>query len=148
MRRLGVPHRTVSPGLIWKWPVLEIVEVEDARDYSMLCDPQSLRTKDGVDVVLRVAVTFNVTDARRYTLNVCDGRSNVQDLVAGELGWLVPRRASRDVLGGTLTAELERRACKKSAKWGLYVSEVKFLDAVAASSFRVWQNAITSAGQE
>jgi regulator of protease activity HflC (stomatin/prohibitin superfamily) len=148
VRRLGVPNRTVSPGLVWKWPILESLESEDARDYSMVCDPQSLRTKDGIDVVLRTAVTFNVTDARKYLLNVCDGRANVQDLVSGELGWLVPRRSAKEVLGGTVMAELERRACKKAAKWGLHVSDVKFLDSVAAPSFRLWNNQINSSGQE
>lgn len=148
VRRLGVPHRPAEPGLHWKRPLVEELEAEDAREYSVVLDPQSLRTKDGVDMVVRAAVTCCVVDAQRYFLNVCDGRTNIQDLVAGELGWLVQRRRSADVLGGVFASELTRRAARNARKWGIHIETVKLIDAVAAASYRVWQNQITSAGQE
>jgi regulator of protease activity HflC (stomatin/prohibitin superfamily) len=148
IRRVGVPHREMTPGLNWKWPVLEGAEVEDARDYCVCTDPQSLICKDGVAVVVRLTATCNVFDARRYLLEVCDGRTNIQDLLVGELSWLVQRRSSDIVLSGKMMPDLERRAAKAARKWGIHVASVRVLDAARARSIRLWQSTLTSSGQE
>jgi regulator of protease activity HflC (stomatin/prohibitin superfamily) len=148
IRRLGVPKRDMSPGLNWKWPVFETADTEDARDYCVCTDPQSLVCKDGVAVVLRLTATCNVFDARRYLLEVCDGRSNVQDLLVGELSWLVQRRTSDVVLSGRMMPELERRVAKVARKWGIHVASVRVLDATRARSLRLWQSQLNSSGQE
>ena len=114
----------------------------------MVTDPQSLVCKDGVAVVIRLTATCNVFDARRFLLEVCDGRTNIQDLLVGELSWLVQRRASDIVLSGKMIPELERRAAKAARKWGIDVSTVRTLDAAKARSVRLWQSTLTSTGQE
>lgn len=148
IRRVGVPVREMSSGWNWKWPVLESAEVEDARDYCVVTDPQSLVCKDGVAVVVRLTATCNVFDARRYLLEVCDGRTNIQDLLVGELAWLVQRRSSDVVLSGKMIPDLERRAAKVARKWGINVSRAAILDASRARSVRLWQSTLTSTGQE
>lgn len=148
IRRLGLPQRDMAPGLNWKWPILEAAETEDARDYGVVTDPQSLVCKDGVAVVVRLTAVCNVFDARRYLLEVCDGRTNIQDLLVGELAWLVQRRTSDVVLSGKLIPDLERRAAKVARKWGISVESVRVLDAARARSVRLWQSTLTSSGQE
>lgn len=148
IRRLGVPAREAEPGLHAKWPVIEVLEAEDAREYCVVTDPQSLICKDGVAVVVRLTATCNVFDAQRYLLEVCDGRSNVQDLLVGELSWLVQRRTSDIVLSGKMIPDLERRAAKVARKWGIHVASVRVLDAARARSVRLWQSTLTAAGQE
>lgn len=148
VRRLGVPARDARPGLHLKWPVIECLEAESTAAYPAVLDPQSLTTKDGVEVVIRATVTCSVFDARRYFLNVTDGRTNVQELVGGELAWLVVRRPAKDVLGGRVLTELAQRSCKAARLWGINIEAVSFLDAVAAPTCRVLQNQITSSGQE
>lgn len=148
IRRLGIPRRDARAGMHWKCPIVERLEAESTAEYSAVLDPQSLTTLDGVEVVIRATATCSVYDARKYFLNVTDGRTNVQDLVGGELGWLVVRRSSKEVLGHRVLPELTRRSCKAARRWGINIEEVKFLDAVAAPTCRVLQNQITSAGQE
>lgn len=148
IRRNGVPHRDMVPGLNWKWPVIEGPETEDGREYCVCTDPQSLICKDGVAVVMRLTATCSVFDARRYLLEVCDGRTNIQDLLVGELSWLVQRRPSSIVLSGRMMGELERRAAKAARKWGIQVDSVRVLDAARARSVRLWQSTLTSSGQE
>jgi regulator of protease activity HflC (stomatin/prohibitin superfamily) len=148
IRRLGVPARDMTPGLNWKWPVIETADTEDSRDYCVVTDPQSLVCKDGVAVVVRLTATCNVFDARRFLLEVCDGRTNIQDLLVGELSWLVQRRTSDIVLSGKMMPDLERRAAKASRKWGIHVASVRVLDAARARSVRLWQSNLTSSGQE
>jgi regulator of protease activity HflC (stomatin/prohibitin superfamily) len=148
IRRVGVPAREMAPGWNWKWPVLESAEVEDSREYCVCTDPQSLVCKDGVAVVVRLTATCNVYDAQKYLLEVCDGRTNIQDLLVGELSWLVQRRPSEVVLSGKMMPDLERRAAKAARKWGIHVASVRVLDAARARSVRLWQSTLTSSGQE
>lgn len=149
IRRLrSATEREARPGMHWKCPVFEVLEAEDARDYCVCTDPQSLICKDGVAVVMRMTATCNVFDARRYLLEVCDGRTNIQDLLVGELSWLVQRRPSDAVLSGKMMPELERRVAKVARKWGINVASVRVLDATRARSLRLWQSQLNSSGQE
>jgi regulator of protease activity HflC (stomatin/prohibitin superfamily) len=104
--------------------------------------------KDGINVVLRLTITCAVVDARKFLLNVCDGRTQIQDLAVGELSWLVQRRPSSVVLSGGMVADLERRVAKVARKWGVNVSSVRVLDAARARSVRLWSSNLTSSGQE
>jgi regulator of protease activity HflC (stomatin/prohibitin superfamily) len=148
VRRLGVPHRTLKPGLTWKMPLLEHAEVEDSRCYVYILDPQSLRTADGEQVVLRISVCTRVVDARKYFLEVYDGRSNVQDVACGELAEAVQGASADDVLSGAVLAPVLRRVRAQARRWGMRVDSVKFVDATRARSLRLWQSNFTSAGQD
>jgi regulator of protease activity HflC (stomatin/prohibitin superfamily) len=148
VRRFGQWHRDAEPGFHWKWPVIEELASEDSRDYCVVTDPQSLICKDGINVVLRLTITCAVVDARKFLLNVCDGRTQIQDLAVGELSWLVQRRPSSVVLSGGMVADLERRVAKVARKWGVNVSSVRVLDAARARSVRLWSSNLTSSGQE
>lgn len=148
IRHLGVPREDARPGMHYKHPIVETLEAESTAEYSAVVDPQSLTTKDGVEVIVRATVTCSVFDARRYFLNVTDGKSNIQDLVGGELGWLVTRRSAKEVLSHRILPDLVRRSCKAARRWGIHIEDIKLLDAVAAPTCRVLQNQITSTGQE
>lgn len=148
VRRLGVPRRKLAPGLNWKWPVLECGELEDARPYSYILDPQSVRSADGVDLVVRISVTCHVVDAQKYFLNVYDGRANIQDMACGELAQAVQRAKSRDVLSGKVLDGVLRSAQRTARRWGMRIDDLKFVDASTAPSVRLWQSSFTSAGQD
>lgn len=148
IRRTGRPHRKMNPGWNWKWPVFERAETEDGRAYAYILDPQSLQTGDGKAVVLRLSVTCRVTNVRRYVLSVYDGRSNVQDVAAGELGDVVAASDLGEVLSGEILPEVLRRVRAVARKWGMRVDSVKFVDAAQTRSLRLWQSTFTSAGQD
>lgn len=148
IRRLGVPHRTLSPGLAFKWPLLEAAEIEDGRSYVYILDPQSVRTIDGVHVVVRISVSTRVVDAQRYFLKVYDGRSNVQDVACGELADAIQGATSEDVLSGRVLGSVLKRVRATATKWGMRVDSIKFVDSSEAPSVRLWQSNFTSSGQE
>jgi regulator of protease activity HflC (stomatin/prohibitin superfamily) len=148
IRRLGRPHRDMKPGWNWKIPALERAETEDGRAYAYILDPQSLQTGDGRPVVLRLSVTCRVTNIRRYVLSVYDGRSNVQDVAAGELGDVVAASDLGAVLSGEILPEVLLRVRRVARKWGMRVDSVKIVDAAQTRSLRLWQSTFASAGQD
>lgn len=147
IRRWGVHHREVSPGLHWKCPVWERAETEDGRPYVYLLDPQSLTTADGVLLVVRLTVTVTVIDVRKFYRTVFDGRQNVQDVAAGELGEAVRCSNCADVLGTAVLQRVSRKLRAAAKDWGMSVSDVRFVDCARARSYRLWQTQTTHAGQ-
>lgn len=146
--RLGQPTRTLKPGWNWKWPLIEEATLEDGRAYAYILDPQSLQTGDGRAVVLRLSVTCRITNVRRYVGAVYDGRSNVQDVAAGELGDVVAASDAHEVLNGEILPEVLRRVRAVARKWGVTVDSVKLVDAAQTRSLRLWQSTFQSAGQD
>jgi regulator of protease activity HflC (stomatin/prohibitin superfamily) len=148
IRRLGRPHRKMQPGWNWKLPLLEQAVDDDARAYAYILDPQSLQTGDGKAVVLRLSVTCRVVNIQRYWMSVYDGRSNIQDVAAGELGDVVASSDIGEVLSGEVLPEVLRRVRKIAKRWGMRVDSVKFVDAAQTRSLRLWQSQFTSSGQD
>jgi regulator of protease activity HflC (stomatin/prohibitin superfamily) len=148
IRRLGVPRRKMKSGWNWKWPVIEEAAIEDGRAYAYILDPQSLQTGDGKAVVLRLSVTCRVVNVKRYVLSVYDGRSNVQDVAAGELGDVVAASDLGEVLSGEILPEVLRRVRAVARKWGMRVDSVKFVDAAQTRSLRLWQSTFQTTGQD
>lgn len=148
IRRLGVSKGPARPGLHYKHPVIETLEAEDGRIYTCTLDPQSLTSKDGSELVVRAIAQCSVVDAEKYLLNVCDGRTNIQELVAGQLSWLVRRRIAKDVKSGVILTELVKRSAKAARAWGIHIENIELLDCTTAPSYRLWQSTLTSSGQE
>jgi regulator of protease activity HflC (stomatin/prohibitin superfamily) len=148
VRRLGVPRKVAVAGLHYKHPIIEQLEFEDGRIYCVVGDPQSLTSKDGVELVLRPIAQCSVVDAEKYLLNVCDGRTNIQELIAGQLSWLVRRRTAKEVKSGMILTELVKRTAKAARAWGIHIETIELLDTASAPSYRLWQSQLNSSGSE
>jgi regulator of protease activity HflC (stomatin/prohibitin superfamily) len=148
IRRLGRPNRRMLAGWNWKWPVIEKPESEDGRAYAYILDPQSLQSGDGRDLVLRLSVVARVANVQRYFLAVSDGRSNIQDVAAGELGDVVASSDAAEILSGEILPLVLARVQKVAKRWGMRIDSVKFVDRAQTQSFRLWQSNFQSAGQD
>lgn len=148
IRRLGVLVRDMRPGVNWRWPVIESAVMFNAQWGTYVLDPQSLRTKDGITLVLRLKIGCQVTDARAHALGMFDAANNLQDVAAGELGEAVRQSDASDVYSERVLKQVTRRVKAQAKRWGLDVGDVQFLDCAPARSLRLWQTQTTSAGQE
>ena len=101
-----------------------------------------------LSLVLRLSVTCRIVNLRRYVGSVYDGRSNVQDVAAGELGDVVAASDLGEVLSGEILPEVLRRVRAVAKKWGMQVDSVKFVDNCQTRSLRLWQSTFASAGQD
>lgn len=148
IQRWGVNDRELTPGIHWKWPIAEVLRVESGRDAPCLLDPQSLRTADGVSLVVQLGCRMQVVDVRRYWLTVDDGRQNIQDIASLELGRAVRAATAEEVYGPKVLQIVSKRLRAAAKAWGMEVSDLEFASCVPARSYRLWQTQTTSAGQE
>ncbi len=139
IRRFGVPVRDMQPGLNFLWPfAIETSTHVDMRQWSDVLPAQSLRTKDGVDVVVRLMVAYHVEDPRKFVLNVFDATNNMQDLAAGVLGSAVAKAKASEVYSGAILEKLKDRVTRAARAWGVEVLKVQLTDATPAPSFRLF----------
>ena len=148
VRRLGQPHRDLSPGLNWHIPFrVEVPETVDARVSACICDPQTLRSVDGVSLLLRLKISYCVVDAQKYFLNVCDPGNNLQDVASGELGALVRHLPAQATYDGDALKDVTKRIRSQGRKWGLKIFDVEFVDYAPTRCLRLVNSTFTSSGQ-
>ncbi len=147
IRRLGKPARDMHPGINWRWPVLESAETVNGQEGVYMIDPQSLRTSDGVDMVVRCSVTFRVVCARKFHLEAWGALNNIRDLVAGEVGEALRVSTSVEVYDGIALAKALKSARAKARRWGLTVVRLRCVDATKSRSIRLWNTNTTADGQ-
>jgi regulator of protease activity HflC (stomatin/prohibitin superfamily) len=148
LRKWGVPAGRLKPGLTWKLPVRDTVDIEDGREWTYILDPQSIRTIDGVQVVLRLSAMVRVVNPHLYFTRCGDGRNNIQDAACGELTDIVQGSTAEDVLSGRVLELVRPRVLKVARRWGMRVDSLKFHDCAESPSVRLWQSNFTSAGQD
>ncbi len=147
MRRLGKPARSLRPGLNWKWPLLETAEQVNAQEGVYVIDPQSLRTSDGVEVVVRVSVTFRVVDARLFHLEAWGALNNIRDLVAGEVGEAVRASTAEALWTGAAVKAALKSSRTHASDWGIKIVRLRCQDAAKSRSVRLWNTNTTADGQ-
>jgi regulator of protease activity HflC (stomatin/prohibitin superfamily) len=148
IRRLGKPARSLRPGFNWKCPILEGAETANAQEGVYTLDPQSLRTSDGVEVVVRVSVTFKVIDARKFHLEAWGALNNIKDLVAGEIGEAVREATAEDLWTGVAVKSALKSARLHANCWGIKLVRLRCQDAAKGRSIRLWNTNTNATGQE
>jgi len=139
IRRFGQPVRKMRPGLNFLWPfAIETSTHVDMRLWADVLPAQSLRTKDGVDLVLRLMVSYHVAEPERFVLNVFDPTNNVQDVAAGALGSAVSKATAEEVYSGAVLRRVRSAVTSAAKRWGVAVDKVQFTDITPATSFRLF----------
>ncbi len=138
MTRFGHPVRDLRPGWNWKFPFVEAAALADVRVWADVLPAQSLRTKDGVTMVLRLMVSHQVVDPCAFLFKVYDTNNNFQDLAAGQLGSAVMVATAAEVYDGTVLKKVRRKVVTAAKAWGLAIHNVQLTDCAEAPAVRVF----------
>lgn len=135
--RLGKYQRTVGPGLVWKWPVIDTVFLANTVITTMRLLPQSLTTKDDVGVVIAAMVRFQIVDVKPYVTEVYDQKDVLADITMGSIRRTVLKLTYKELVEGepeTTVAKLVRDSVNR---YGFKVHNVTFIDLARVRSLRL-----------
>jgi regulator of protease activity HflC (stomatin/prohibitin superfamily) len=141
VRRLGKTHRDLKHGWNLLIPFIDEPFVESTRLGVFQLDPQSLTTRDGKTVSIRLSVQLWVDNVQRYYLHADAPKENIQDLVSGLLGAVVHKLDLSDVLRCSFRPKVEREAAAAACAWGLRIESVAVVDCVPARTIRLLSSA-------
>jgi regulator of protease activity HflC (stomatin/prohibitin superfamily) len=139
VRRFGLPVRDLKPGLNFLWPFnIETTSRVDLRLWADVLPPQSLRTSDGVEFVVRMMVSYQIVDPRTAVLKCYDPANNVLDVAAGALGAAVAKSVAADIDSGKVLRKVRSALTTAAKHWGIEIQRVQFADCTRATSHRLF----------
>ncbi len=137
--RLGKYHRTLEPGLRFHWPCgIEDVLYDDVVWSTYNLDPQSLITKDDVDITVGAIITWKVHNIKKILLEV-EGKHEVMvDCAYGEIASLMMQATYEEARKPEMLEAITKAVRAKAFKYGIEVSQVRYSDFAKGSPIRMW----------
>lgn len=137
--RFGRYHRTLEPGIHWKWPWAEDVVSVLACITTLPLPPQTLTSADDVGVVVAAVVKYEIAKPEPYVTEIWDQRDVLQDVAMGAI-----RQAVNAIDYKTLIAQPPERGVleavrKEVNRYGFRIHAVTFTDLGRVRSLRLIQ---------
>lgn len=137
VRRLGVYHRDLAPGINWRFPLFERAEIVDARLGAHLLPAQTIRTSDGILLTVRLKCSYQVVDAQTYFLSVYDALDNIRDIASGELCTAIMANTAQAAYDGQVLLKVRRVLKRSGREWGLRITKIQFAECAPMPAMRL-----------
>lgn len=137
--RFGKYHRTLEPGLHWKWPVIEEVIVVETCLTTLRLPPQTLTTKNDVSVVVSAIIKYQIVNVENYVTKIWDQHDVLADVTMGAILTAVNEVDYTDLV----TTPPERRVLEtvraEVNQYGFKIYKITFTDLGRIRSLRLIQ---------
>jgi regulator of protease activity HflC (stomatin/prohibitin superfamily) len=137
--RFGRYHRTIEPGLHWKWPIVEDVVSVLACITTLPLSPQTLTTRDDVGVVVAAVVKYEISKPEPYVTDIWDQRDVLADVTMGAVRQAVCAALYVDLIAQPPEHRVLELVRKEVNKFGFKVHAVTFTDLGRVRSLRLIQ---------
>ncbi len=130
--RFGEPKRVVrDPGLKWRWPVIDQVEIYDKRILDLDTAPQEAIAKDQKRLVVDAFARYKIVDPLKFyqTLRYQDGvRSRLGPIIESSLRQVLGSATFEDIVRNKreeLMKRIARQVNQEGEEFGLQVIDVR-----------------------
>lgn len=137
--RFGKFHRESPPGFHWKLPGIDEVQTCQIATETVTVASQSLTTKDGQNIVLGAVVKCNISNPKKYLLEVKDVTSAISDITQGKIKNIIMMK-TWDECRGDIDQEITVAVRSEATKWGVRVLFVTITDLALIKTIRLIQN--------
>lgn len=137
--RFGRYHRTLAPGLHWKWPLAEDAVSVLACITTLPLAPQTLTTQDDVGVVCAVVVKYEISKPEPYVTDIWDQRDVLADVTMGAVRQAVSATKYVDLIASPPEDRILELVRKAVNRYGFKIHAVTFTDLGRVRSLRLIQ---------
>jgi regulator of protease activity HflC (stomatin/prohibitin superfamily) len=137
--RFGRYHRTLEPGLHWKWPFVEDVVSVLACITTLPLPPQTLTSRDDVGVVVAAVVKYEIAKPEPYATDIWDQRDVLSDVTMGAVRQAVSAIDYKDLIVQPPERVVLEAVRKEVNKYGFRIHAVTFTDLGRVRSLRLIQ---------
>lgn len=139
--RLGEYNRMTKVGWNWIWPFyIERAITANVATHTLTVGPQSLKTKDGHQLVISTVITCVVDDAKKFILEINGGVAALDDAAPGAVSELVMSSTLEELEKMRLNLKLTNAIEKLASPWGISVKRVQIVDFSTMRSVRLLQH--------
>lgn len=134
-RVMGREATQVNPGVWWYWPWCTDIEAMWVERQSILVQPITVETSDGVRVAIGCAVTYRIVDPVKYRVKNFDADSNMGEVAMAGLREIVTVHTAKELAsssqeGTRFGDKLARRMGKDLEPFGIEVLSCRPTDQV------------------
>lgn len=137
--RFGKYHRTLRPGIHWKIPFAEEVNTQNVCLTTIRTPPQSLTTKDDVNVVVASIIRYRLHDVEPYICEVTDEKDVLIDVTMGSIRKGVMALAWPELRETPPEDEVLKLVRRRTLKYGFDVEEITFTQLAKMRSINLVQ---------
>jgi len=131
MERLGKFHKLLTPGLNIVIPVIDQVrKYHDLRIQQANVPPQTVITKDNVQVQIDTIIFFQVINAEQATYGITDYGMGVRNITTATLRQVIGKLELDETLSGRekISTDIRIALDEATEKWGVRIERVEVVD--------------------
>ncbi|WP_276354940.1 SPFH domain-containing protein [Cohnella caldifontis] len=131
VERLGKFNRLLTPGMNILVPVIDYVRVyHDLRIQQANVPPQTVITKDNVQVEIDTIIFYQVVAPEQATYGISDYVNGVRNITTATLRQIIGKMELDETLSGRekISAEIRLALDEATEKWGVRIERVEVLD--------------------
>lgn len=131
VERLGKFHKQITPGLNVVIPIIDRVRrVLDLRIQQANVPPQTVITKDNVQVQIDTIIFYQVINPEQATYGISDYVMGVRNISTATLRQVIGKLELDETLSGRekISAEIRVALDEATEKWGVRIERVEVLD--------------------
>jgi len=136
----GKYSKTLQPGLHFKIPFLQEIIQHHVVTALMSIPQQSLTTKDGKQIVVKVVIKYKVEDVKPLLLEVWDSNDAISDITQAIVKKQVHIRTWQECLDEDIDNEIAKKLRVEVKKWGIYIESVTMTDMGITKSLRIYHD--------
>jgi regulator of protease activity HflC (stomatin/prohibitin superfamily) len=131
VERLGKYNRLLTPGINILIPIIDLVRVTlDLRIQQAHVPPQSVITKDNVQVQIDTIIFYQIVSPEQATYGISDYVSGVRNVTTATLRQIIGKLELDETLSGRekISAEIRIALDEATEKWGVRIERVEVID--------------------
>lgn len=136
--RIGKYKKDCMPGLHWKIPFFDEIDVYPVATTTLTLPAQSIVTKDGESVVLKTTVKYKVSNIKIFGIEVGDAIDALNDMTCGINYDTIHSRTYQETCEQDIAKIITKEAKKEAKQWGIDVFKVTISDYSKISSLRLF----------
>lgn len=135
--RLGKPKGVLNFGFHWKIPFADQILTHMVKPTTLNLDEQSVTTKDGMGVVLKTAIKYEIENVEKLLLETNSATDALSDMVQGIIRNKIINKNWSECNDATFTNEILKASKVEAKKWGISILEVTLTDLGLMRSIRI-----------
>lgn len=128
MLRAGKYQRTLGPGWHWKIPFVDYAITAHTTITTIQLRPQTLTTKDGVQVVIGSIVKYKIADPKPFLLDIWDSTDVLADVTLGAIKGVVNSLTYDELIAAPAEQQVLDQVRRECNQFGFRINRVTFTD--------------------
>jgi len=136
--RLGKFKKIIHPGLHFKIPFLDNVDIHTVVTTTMTLPAQSVVTKDGLSVVIKAQIKYDIEDLSIFAVKVYDAIDAISDMTCGIIFQTIKNKTYQEACTIDLNKTITNNARKEAKQWGINIETITITDFSQMRSIRLF----------